>query len=69
MEKAPNGPASPDKGVHTKHPIRGLVSGDGGDEEYNNIYSSSVDLVGVNKDLVRHNSWRLLNMNRELPPP
>jgi hypothetical protein len=52
-----------------EHPIRGLVSGDGGDEEYNNIYSSSVDLVGVNKDLVRHNSWRLLNMNRELPPP
>jgi hypothetical protein len=50
-----------------EHPIRDLDSRDGGDEEYNNICSSSVDLVGTNMDFVRHNSRRLLNKNRELP--
>jgi hypothetical protein len=54
-------------GVHMEHPIRDVFRRDGGDEEYNNIYSSDDLLVGTITDFIRHRAWELLNTNRELP--
>jgi hypothetical protein len=66
MEKAPNGPASPESTSHVqseRFSIEMAVT-------RNNITASyySVDclITGINADF-RHRSWQLLNMNRELP--
>jgi len=65
MEKAPDGPPSPEsiRNIQSEmFPVEMAVT-----KIYNNIYSSDDLLVGTSTDFIRHRGWKLLNVNRELP--
>jgi hypothetical protein len=58
MEKAPNGPASPESKWNIQSEILAVEMAV--TKRIRNTYSSLVDLVGTNNVFIRHRGWRFL---------